>query len=50
MDLVKFMLVAVAPKLAKFLGLTALDPSSSMFFIDIIRKTIENRRYRDICF
>jgi len=43
-DLIKFMLMAVSPKFARFLGLSALDTKSSQFFIDILRKTIENRR------
>ena len=46
MDLAKFMVVALSPKLARFLGFSALDPVLSKFFIDIVRKTMENRRYR----
>ena len=34
----------VAPKLAKLLGIFLLDKDISYFFVNIVRKTMENRR------
>ena len=45
LDFPKFFLLFIFPKLAKLLGIYALDTDSSLFFVDIVRKTIENRRY-----
>lgn len=44
-DFPKFFLLFLFPKLAKLLGIYALDKDSSLFFVNIVRMTIENRRY-----
>jgi len=43
-DFPKFFLLFLFPKLAKLLGIYALDKDSSLFFVNIVRMTIENRR------
>ena len=43
-DILKFLIIMVAPKLAKLLGLFLLDKEVSYFFVNIVRKTMENRR------
>ena len=43
-DILKFFLIALSPKLAKLLDIYIFDKEISYFFVNIIRKTIENRR------
>ena len=43
-DILKFFLIAMSPKLAKLLDIYFFDKEISYFFVNIIRKTIENRR------
>ena len=43
-DILKFLVIMVTPKLAKLLGIYMFDKSLCYFFINIVRKTMENRR------
>jgi len=43
-DILKFCLIFFTPKLAKLLGIFLLDKDISYFFVNIIRKTMANRR------
>ena len=40
----KAMFMFMAPKIAAYLGMSFLDKKITHFFIDMVRKTIENRR------
>ena len=44
-DIPKFLVMAAWPKLAKLLGITFLDKKITEFFMNIVRTTMENRRY-----
>jgi len=44
MDIVKFIILMVSPKIAKLLGIYMLDKDCTLFFANIVRKTIKNRR------
>jgi len=43
-DMPKFILAFVAPKVGKALGIRALNAQSTMFFVNIIRQAMANRR------
>jgi len=44
LDILKFIALAVSPKMCKMLGITALPSGTAEFFAGIIRKNIETRR------
>jgi len=43
-DIPKFMFMFIAPRIAVKLGMNFLDKKCGMFFVDIVRKTIQHRR------
>jgi len=44
LDIVKFMILIISPKLAKILGLSIMPTGTVEFFTKIIKKTVEQRR------
>ena len=44
LDVLKFLILMISPKMAKLLGIYFLDKDVSHFFMNIVRKTIKNRR------
>jgi len=44
MDIPKFFILIIAPKLARFIGLTMMPTGTVEFFTNIIRQTVEQRR------
>ena len=43
-DIPKAIFVYLAPKLAKSIGVNVIDPKVTEFFINIVKKTMENRK------
>jgi len=43
-DILKFIILMVSPKIAKLLGIYMLDKDASLFYMNIVRKTLKNRR------
>ena len=44
-DLPKFIFMFIAPRIAIKLGMNFLDKKTALFFVDIVRRTIQHRRY-----
>ena len=44
MDIIKFIILMISPKIAKLLGIYMLDKDATLFFANIVRKTVKNRR------
>ena len=44
-DLPKFIFMFIAPRIALKLGMNFLDKKTALFFVDIVRRTIQHRRY-----
>merc|ERR1711953_398411 len=44
LDILKFIILMISPKIAKLLGIYMLDKNSTSFFMNIVRQTIKNRR------
>ena len=44
-DIPKMLVMAAWPKLAKLLGITFLDKKMTEFFMNIVRSTMQNRRF-----
>ena len=44
-DIPKFLIMAAWPKLAKLIGITFLDKKITEFFMNIVRTTMQNRRF-----
>ena len=44
MDIIKFIILMISPKIAKLLGIYMLDKDATLFFANIVRKTVQNRR------
>ena len=45
LDIPKFIIMMAWPKLAKLMGITFLDKKCTEFFMNIVRTTMENRRF-----
>ena len=45
LDIPKFIIMMAWPKLAKLTGITFLDKKCTEFFMNIVRTTMENRRF-----
>merc|ERR1711936_655134 len=43
-DILKFIILMISPKIAKLLGIYMLDKDATLFFANIVRKTVKNRR------